>query len=505
MLQRSFDPYTAGDRLAGRAASSLLARSGRLRSPQGATSLSQLASVAGWMWRHRAITTTALVLLVVYAATGETGVWLVLGLVAAALVVLRWRAPRRFDWLVNRCRRGWRITTLYEPLWRDTMAALGLARIDGRGNEAIPRFRRVRSDRFGDRMLVKLAPGQFPPMLEMRSEAIAHSFGALSCRVTPGPRPGWVRLNLRCTDPLTDIIDALDPAPADRLDLSRLHVGYTEEGRPWHLSLAGGSNVLIAGAAGAGKGSVEWSIIRALAPAIAAGTVQVWAVDPKGGMELAPGAGLFHRFAYPAVSDTGTGIDATPMVELLEDAARELLIRAEALRASGARKFTATTEHPAVILLVDEVATLTKYLIEDKKLANRAIAALSIVLSQGRAPGFSLVMAVQDPRKDSIPFRDLISTRVGLRLPEPAAADLVLGDGAYKRGALCDQIPADTPGVGYVMLDGQAEPTRVRAAYVTDDDIAAMVATYGTSLGPTLTAVEDDPGDGDGDGEGVAA
>lgn len=503
MLQRSFDPYTAGDRAAGRVARGLLGRVGRLRSQQGSpTSLSQLAAVVAWLWRHRALTTGAVVLLIAYVAAGPTGLMVLVAVAAAVLLVVRWRWPRLWDWLVNRARRAWRITTLYEPLWRDTMAALGLARIDGRGREAIPRYRRVRSDRFGDRMLVQLAPGQFPPMLEMRSEAIAHSFGALSCRVTAGPASGWVGVNLRRTDPLVAVIAALEPEPADRLDLSRLHVGYTEEGRRWYLSLAGGSNVLIAGAAGAGKGSCEWSIIRAVAPAIAAGTVQVWAVDPKGGMELAPGAGLFHRFAYPAVSESGTGIDATPMVELLEDAARELLVRAEALRASGARKFTASVEHPAVVILVDEVATLTKYLVEDRKLANRAIAALSILLSQGRAPGFSVVMAVQDPRKDSIPFRDLITTRVGLRLPEPAAADLVLGDGAHKRGALCDQIPADMPGVGYVMLDGQAEANRIRAAYVTDDDIAEMVARYGPPPAPALAPISDAPDD---DGDGVAA
>jgi hypothetical protein len=35
------------------------------------------------------------------------------------------------------------------------------------------------------------------------------------------------------------------------------------------------------------------------------------------------------------------------------------------------------------------------------------------------------------------------------------------------------------PGVGYVRLDGDREPTRVRVAYVTDQDIAAMAAEYG--------------------------
>lgn len=55
---------------------------------------------------------------------------------------------------------------------------------------------------------------------------------------------------------------------------------------------------------------------------------------------------------------------------------------------------------------------------------------------------------------------------------------MVLGDGARDRGARCDRISDSLPGVGYVRLDGVREPTRVRAAYVSDDDIAAMALEY---------------------------
>jgi len=55
---------------------------------------------------------------------------------------------------------------------------------------------------------------------------------------------------------------------------------------------------------------------------------------------------------------------------------------------------------------------------------------------------------------------------------------MVLGDSAREQGAHCDRIPASLPGVGYVRIDGVREPGRVRATYVTDDDIKAMVAAY---------------------------
>jgi S-DNA-T family DNA segregation ATPase FtsK/SpoIIIE len=45
-------------------------------------------------------------------------------------------------------------------------------------------------------------------------------------------------------------------------------------------------------------------------------------------------------------------------------------------------------------------------------------------------------------------------------------------------GARCDQIPDSTPGVAFVKVDGTREPVRVRAGYVTDDDIAATAAQF---------------------------
>src|SRR4029079_15719398 len=98
--------------------------------------------------------------------------------------------------------------------------------------------------------------------------------------------------------------------------------------------------------------------------------------------------------------------------------------------------------------------------------------------SQGRAVGVSVVGAVQDPRKEIVTMRDLFPTRVALRLTEADPVGLVLGQGARDRGARCDQIPESLPGVGYVGLDGVAEPVRVRFAHITDEDIAQTVTHY---------------------------
>jgi S-DNA-T family DNA segregation ATPase FtsK/SpoIIIE len=77
-----------------------------------------------------------------------------------------------------------------------------------------------------------------------------------------------------------------------------------------------------------------------------------------------------------------------------------------------------------------------------------------------------------------VSFRDLFPMRVALRLVEDAQTRLVLGAGAHDRGAMCERIPRALPGVGYVLLDGDMHPTRVRASWVTDADIDALARDY---------------------------
>ena len=93
--------------------------------------------------------------------------------------------------------------------------------------------------------------------------------------------------------------------------------------------------------------------------------------------------------------------------------------------------------------------------------------------------------AVQDPGKDVIAFRDLFPSRIALRLLEDVQVDMVLGRSARQHGAECDRIPPGLPGVGYVVLDGVREPARVRAAYVTDEDLRQTVDEFAPVRGAT--------------------
>jgi DNA segregation ATPase FtsK/SpoIIIE, S-DNA-T family len=99
-----------------------------------------------------------------------------------------------------------------------------------------------------------------------------------------------------------------------------------------------------------------------------------------------------------------------------------------------------------------------------------------MLLSQGRAPGVCVVGAVQDPRKDVLSLRYLFPTRIALRCTDRIQPDLVLGEGARALGARADRISADTPGVAYVMSDGDVAPLRVRTAWVDDQQIEELAA-----------------------------
>ena len=117
---------------------------------------------------------------------------------------------------------------------------------------------------------------------------------------------------------------------------------------------------------------------------------------------------------------------------------------------------------------------------QDSELKKRITESLAVLLTQGAGLGVLVVGATQDPRKEVLSLRDLFPTRIGLGMLEAGHVDLALGDGARNRGALCDQIPdtADGKGVGYVLVDDQPEPARVRFSFISDELIREMAAQF---------------------------
>ncbi len=199
-----------------------------------------------------------------------------------------------------------------------------------------------------------------------------------------------------------------------------------------------------------------------------AGLAEVWALDPKL-MELSYGRELFQgRYAA----------DPADCADLLDEAVSVMQKRA-ARFAGLQRSHVPTIEDPFVLVLVDEVAFLTAYQ-PDRQLRQRTSAALATLATQGRSVGVGVMAALQDPRKEVMNIRNLFPDKIALRLDESEQVDMVLGDGARDRGALADHIsPIPELGVAYMRLETSPDPIRVRAAYVSDTDIRAMVAYHG--------------------------
>ena len=419
-----------------------------------------------FLFRHPVLVSAAIIGVLMWRLVGWLGLVVLAVSIAGLLVVWRWRFPASFSRFIGAPARGqWRAWH-YRRRWAAVMTIGRLAPVY-QGRVLLPVLGKVSATRFTDRVPVRLVSGQSAADFAARADNLAHGFGAMLCRIRSAS-PGALVLEFVRRDALAAIIPAL--AIAVRVDLRALPVGRREDGLVWLIRVHG-THVLIAGATGAGKASLLWSLVRAMLPAMVAGLVRVWAADPKL-MELAYGRAIFDRYGRYA---------ATPaaIVAMLEDAVEQMQARA-AIFAGRHREHTPTIEHPFIVVLVDEVAFLTAYL-SDRGIRDRIKAALATLTTQGRAVGYSVIAALQDPRKEVMSIRNLFPDRIAMRLDEPEQVDMVLGDGARDRGALADQISTDETtgaGVAYVRLATDPDPVRVRAAWVTDADIRAMATEY---------------------------
>jgi S-DNA-T family DNA segregation ATPase FtsK/SpoIIIE len=422
-----------------------------------------IAKVARLCWYYPVVVTLAVASLVLDWWAGHYWVGAVASVLAVAVLVFWWRwadqYTRRLRWLRTEIRRF----TVYASGWRTVMRLSNLTGT-AKGREYRPTLKRVRAEGWRDKVKVRMIKGQAPEQWAERAAGLAHSFRANSCRVRV-IGPGRIELDLMHSDPLTSVL-ALPVMAADArsVDLKRITIGRTETGKPWRIRLLG-NQILVVGVQGAGKGSVLWSTVWALAPMVKAGLVRLYGIDPKGGMELGQCPEIFHKIAYD------NGPDA---VELLEELAANLRERAGTYRGIR-RRWSRESGEPFTLLIVDELADVIAYQ-PDKKLKERAHAAVQTITSQGRAPGFATLALVQDPRKEIVPFRNLFTTRMAMRLDEAAQVDMVLGEGVRQRGAEAHEISELTPGVAWTKEDGKREPLRARAFYPTDDNLIDLRA-----------------------------
>ena len=433
------------------------------RTPLGIILLMKFARLLGWIarliFRHPLAASVLALAAVTWVGLG----WVTLvALVLAVIVMLAcWRCfwPVTFArWVIRPARgawRGWR----YRRRWAGVLTIAGAAPWY-QGRIILPVLGKVTATKYTDRVYVRLVSGQSAGDFAKCADNLAHGFGALLCRVRTA-RSGAVVLEFIRRDALAALVPAL-PIPGHP-DLTALPVGKREDGLPWLIKLHG-THVLVAGATGAGKASLLWGLVRAMFPLMQDGLVRVLAADPKL-MELAYGRIIFDTYGQYAA-------DPAAIAAMLDAAVADMQDRA-ARFAGRQRDHTPTAADPFTVVLVDGVAFLTAYQ-PDRNLKARIMSALATLTTQGRAVGYCVVAALQDPRKDVLTIQNLFPDRIAMRLDEPEQVDMVLGDGARDRGATCELIspdPATGAGVAFVRLESDPDPVRVRAGWVTDADI----------------------------------
>jgi S-DNA-T family DNA segregation ATPase FtsK/SpoIIIE len=312
---------------------------------------------------------------------------------------------------------------------------------------------------------LRFTTGQTLDNVDRAAPGLAAAWGAHAVRVAPdGPSGALVTLALR--DVLTH--PTMAPHPGNTIStghpLASVDLGRALSGDPWTADAR--IHTLVAGMTGAGKGSVMWSLLVGVAPAVKTGTVRLVGVDLKAGMELTHAPALFSALAT----------NQEQAVAVLEREA-DLLTKRAARMAGVVRVHEPTPDDPHVLVVVDELAALTAY-ITDVQLRRRADTALRLILTQGRAPGWSVWAWVQDPRKDTVPMRNLFPQMVGLRLKDAFETEMVLGDAAT-RTAPCHRISPRHPGTGYAVTE-DGSVSKVRAHYADDDLIHTINHDYPT-------------------------
>lgn len=418
---------------------------------------------AAWLLRHpRTSLTSAAVSSAVILLGWDVLVW------SVAIAYLAGRTWIRLDddsfdrLAVTWMRRWWRRWVIYRRTWAHVAERCGLAVEDRRtGSLIVPRITRLELSDYWDTVTIRLETGQDIATYRAVSEALRHAYRVERVTVRE-VYPGQVALEIMRRDPLLQLVPASAmPATTSEIDWTAVPVGLTEHLQPMTISLVGG-HTLGAGSSGAGKAGIVWNALRAVAPAIADGTVQLHFIDPKG-MEL--------RQARAIATDYVTREEET--LDLFDRLVEAMQQDQEEMGDRGERDHVPSPEQPLHLVVIDELAPLTAYW--RRSIRDKIEDRMGLLLTQGRAVGYILLALIQEPTKDINPQRDLYGRRIGLRLPTEDYIKAALGDDALDLGAACHRIPESVPGINYQVLSGAKAVTRNRLGYVSNQDIRELV------------------------------
>jgi len=246
-----------------------------------------------------------------------------------------------------------------------------------------------------------------------------------------------------------------------------VHLGIDENGDIVCVNLAE-RNMLLGGEPGGGKSNALNLIVGHGA---LSADCKLILIDGKQ-VELGPWRHCADMFIGPSITDALTCM--TALQKIMNE-------RYDKLLAAGARKITPQSGEPVYLVVIDEYAYFSAT-VGDKKQQAEFAALTRDLVARGRAAGVIVILATQRPSHQVIDpsLRDLFGYRWAFRCTTDSSSDTVLGHGWAGEGYSAATIDPLARGVSW-LLSETGVPRRVKAAYLTDRDIAE-VAAYAAQL-----------------------